>query len=392
MAWNTEEQEGIGVHFLKKYYLLAPGPTPVPHEVLLEGARETIHHRTPQFIEFNRETMEKAKYLFQTKNRVYTFVSSGTGAMEAAVANLLSPGDKVLVVVAGKFGERWYEILKSFGMDVVALELEWGEAVSPDSIEKALEENPDVKAVFTTHSETSTGTVIDLEGIAKVVRDTDKILVTDAVSSLLAEPLKMDEWGVDVVVSGSQKGVMLPPGISFIVLSEKAWKFVESSKSPRYYFDLREYAKKYPENPYTPAVNTIYMLRKALDMIEREGIENIWERHRLLGEATRRGVKALGLELLSKRPGNVVTAVKVPEGIDGGKITKIMRDKYGVTIAGGQAHLKGKIIRISHLGYLSPFDTLTAFSALELTLKELGYDFEIGASLKVVQEYLSENI
>ena len=235
--------------------------------------------------------------------------------------------------------------------------------------------------------------MIDLEGIAKVVKETDAVLVTDAVSSLLAEPLKMDEWGIDVVVSGSQKGVMLPPGIGFIAVgSEKAWKLIESSKSPKYYFDLKTYKKKYPENPYTPAVNMIYMLKKAVEMIKEETIEKVWERHALLGEATRKAVKALGFELLSKRPGNVVTAVKLPADIDGNKITKIMRDKYGVTIAGGQAHLKGKIIRISHLGYLSPFDTLTAFSALELTLKELGYKFELGVSLKTLQEYFAENI
>lgn len=381
------------MHFMKKYYLIAPGPTPVPHEVLLEGAKEVLHHRTPQFINLMKETMEGAKYLFQTSGEVYAFVSSGTGAMEAAVQNLLSPGDKVLVVVAGKFGERWLDILTAFGMNPVKLELEWGEAVSPDQIREALEKNPDVKAVFTTHSETSTGTVIDLEGIAKVVRETDSVLVTDAVSSLLAEPLKMDEWGVDVVVSGSQKGVMLPPGLGFIAIgSEKAWKLVENSKSPKYYFDLKAYKKKYPENPYTPAVNMIYMLKKAVEMIKEETLEKVWERHALLGEATRRAVKALGFEFLSKRPGNVVTAVKLPPDIDGNKLTKIMRDKYGVTIAGGQAHLKGKIIRISHLGYLSPFDTLTAFSALELTLKELGYKFEMGASLKTIQEYFAEKI
>ncbi len=381
------------MHFMKKYYLIAPGPTPVPHEVLLEGAKEVLHHRTPQFINLMKETMEGAKYLFQTSGEVYAFVSSGTGAMEAAVQNLLSPGDKVLVVVAGKFGERWLDILTAFGMNPVKLELEWGEAVSPDQIREALEKNPDVKAVFTTHSETSTGTVIDLEGIAKVVRETDSVLVTDAVSSLLAEPLKMDEWGVDVVVSGSQKGVMLPPGLGFIAIgSEKAWKLVENSKSPKYYFDLKAYKKKYPENPYTPAVNMIYMLKKAVEMIKEETLEKVWERHALLGEATRRAVKALGFELLSKCPGNVVTAVKLPPDIDGNKLTKIMRDKYGVTIAGGQAHLKGKIIRISHLGYLSPFDTLTAFSALELTLKELGYKFEMGASLKTIQEYFAEKI
>ncbi len=382
------------MNFLKKFYLVAPGPTPVPHEVLLEGANETIHHRTPQFINIMKEAMEGAKYLFQTtEGEVYAFVSSGTGAMEAAVQNLLSAGDKAIVVVAGKFGERWRDILKAFGVNAVEIELEWGEAVSPETIKKALEENPDAKAVFTTHSETSTGTVIDLEGIAKVVRDTDAVLVTDAVSSLLAEPLKMDEWGIDVVVSGSQKGVMLPPGLGFLAIrGEKAWKLVEQSTLPKYYFDLKAYKKKAPENPYTPAVNHIYMLKKAVDMVKEEGIENVWERHKVLGEATRKAVKALGFELLSKRPGNVVTAVKLPESIDGTKLTKIMRDKYGVTIAGGQAHLKGKIIRIAHLGYMGPFDTLAAFSSLELALKELGYEFELGASLKALQEYFAENL
>ncbi len=380
------------MHFMKKYYLVAPGPTPVPYDVLLEGAKEVLHHRTPQFINLMEETMEGTKYLFQTSGQVYAFVSSGTGAMEAAVENLLSPGDRVIVVVAGKFGERWLDILKAFGMKPITLELEWGEAVSPEQIKDALEKNPDVKAVFTTHSETSTGTVIDLEGIAKVVKEAGTVLVTDAVSSLLAEPLKMDEWGVDVVVSGSQKGVMLPPGLGFIAVgSEKAWKLIEESKSPKYYFDLKAYRGKYPENPYTPAVNMVYMLKKSVEMIKEETIEKVWERHAFLGEATRRAVKSLGLELLSKRPGNVVTAVKLPPSIDGNKLTKIMRDKYGVTIAGGQAHLKGKIIRIAHLGYLSPFDTLAVFSSLELALKELGYKFELGASLKTLQEYFSEN-
>ncbi|RKX53379.1 MAG: aminotransferase, partial [Thermotoga sp.] len=262
----------------------------------------------------------------------------------------------------------------------------------PEQIEKALKENPDVKAVFTTHSETSTGTVIDLEAIAEVTRKTDAVLVTDAVSSLLAEPLKMDEWGVDVVVTGCQKGIMLPPGLALITLNEKAWKLVEKSDSPRYYFDLRAYRKKYPDNPYTPGVNMIYMLNEAIKMIEEEGIENVWERHRVLGRATREAVKSIGLELFSKRPGNVVTAVKVPEGIDGNRITKIMRDKYGVTIAGGQAHLKGKIFRIAHLGYMSPFDTITAISALEFTLKELGYEFEMGTAVKTAMKVLYEEV
>ncbi|ACJ74844.1 soluble hydrogenase 42 kDa subunit [Thermosipho africanus H17ap60334] len=377
---------------IKKNYLLAPGPTPVPSEILLEGARETIHHRTPQFVKILEETLNELKYLFQTEHRVYTLLSSGTGALEAAVTNLLNPGDKAIIVEAGKFGERWREIAERFNVNVVSIKLEWGEAVTPEQIKEAIEKHPDAKAVFTTYSETSTGTVIDLEGIAKVTRDTDVVLVTDAVSALLAEPLKMDEWGVDVVVSGSQKGVMLPPGLAFIALNDKAWKLVENCKNSNYYFNLKAYAKKYPDNPWTPGVNLIYMLRKAIQMVKEEGIENVWERHRILADATRAAVKAMGLELFSKRPGNVATAVKVPEGVDGNKLTKIMRDKYGVTIAGGQEHVKGKIFRISTLGYLSIFDTIVGISALEFVLNELGYKVEFGTGVKAAQEVLFKEV
>ena len=371
---------------IKKNYIMAPGPTPVPSNILLAGAKETIHHRTPQFVSLMQETLDGAKYLFQTQNRVYTFVSSGTGAMEAAVTNLLNPGEKAIVVTAGKFGERWKEICLAYNINVVEIALEWGSAVTPEHIEKAMKEHPDARVVLTTHSETSTGTVIDLESIAKLVKDSRRILVTDAISSLLAEPLKMDEWGVDVVVSGSQKGVMLPPGLGFLVMDEKAWQLVEKSSSSGYYFNLKRYAKGYPDNPWTPAVNMIYMLKESVKMIKEEGIENIWNRHRILAEATRSAVKALNLELLSERPGNVTTAVKVPEGIDGKKLTKIMRDKYGVTIAGGQSHLKGKIFRIAHLGYMTMFDTITALSALEFTLNELGYKVDFGTSIKAAME------
>ena len=371
---------------IKKNYIMAPGPTPVPSNILLAGAKETIHHRTPQFVSLMQETLDGAKYLFQTQNIVYTFVSSGTGAMEAAVTNLLNPGEKAIVVVAGKFGERWKEICLAYNINVVEIALEWGSAVTPEHIEKAMKEHPDARVVLTTHSETSTGTVIDLESIAKSVKDSGRILVTDAISSLLAEPLKMDEWGVDVVVSGSQKGVMLPPGLGFLVINEEAWQLVEKNSSSGYYFNLKRYAKGYPDNPWTPAVNMIYMLKESVKMIKEEGIENIWNRHRILAEATRSAVKALNLELLSERPGNVTTAVKVPEGIDGKKLTKIMRDKYGVTIAGGQSHLKGKIFRIAHLGYMTMFDTITALSALEFTLNELGYKVDFGTSIKAAME------
>jgi len=378
---------------IKKNYLLAPGPTPVPSNILLKGANETIHHRTPQFIEIAKEALDGLKYLFQTENQVFALASSGTGAMEAAVANLLSPGDKAIVVVAGKFGERWKEICESFNVDVVEVAVEWGDYIEPEELKKILADNEDAKVVFTTHSETSTGTVMDLKGIAAVVKESNAVLVTDAVSSLLAQELRMDDWGVDVIVSGSQKGVMLPPGLGFIALSEKAWKLVENSKSPKYYFDLKAYRKKYPDFPYTPAVNLIYQLKEAVEMIKNEGIENVWNRHRILADAVRNGVKALGLELLSKKPGNVCTAVKVPKEVDGGKFTKLLRDKYGVTIAGGQAHLKGKIFRIAHLGYMSKFDVIVALSAVEMGLNELGYKVALGKGVMAAEEvFLKEGV
>lgn len=378
---------------IKKNYLLAPGPTPVPSNILLKGANETIHHRTPQFIEIAKEALDGLKYLFQTENQVFALASSGTGAMEAAVANLLSPGDKAIVVVAGKFGERWKEICESFNVDVVEVAVEWGDYIEPEELKKILADNEDAKVVFTTHSETSTGTVMDLKGIAAVVKESNAVLATDAVSSLLAQELRMDDWGVDVIVSGSQKGVMLPPGLGFIALSEKAWKLVENSKSPKYYFDLKAYRKKYPDFPYTPAVNLIYQLKEAVEMIKNEGIENVWNRHRILADAVRNGIKALGLELLSKKPGNVCTAVKVPKEVDGGKFTKLLRDKYGVTIAGGQAHLKGKIFRIAHLGYMSKFDVIVALSAVEMGLNELGYKVALGKGVMAAEEvFLKEGV
>ncbi len=375
---------------VKKHLLLAPGPTPVPHEILLEGAKETIHHRTPEFVKILEETLEDIKYVFQTQNPVYVLASSGTGALETAVVNLVNPGEKAIIVEAGKFGERWAEIAKAYRINVVSIKLEWGEAVTCEMIRKALDENPDAKVVFTTYSETSTGTVIDLENIAKLTKDTDVILVTDAVSGLLAEPLKMDEWGVDVVVSGAQKGWMLPPGIAFIAINDKAWKKVESSQNNSYYFNLKKYKKSAPDNPWTTPVNLIYMLNKAVKMIKEEGMEEVWARHKLYGEATRTAVKALGLELFSKRPGNVLTAVNSP--VPAGKLTKIMRDKYGVTIAAGQDQYKDSMFRISHLGYLTPFDIITGITALEFALKELGVDVQVGKGVSAALEVLYKGV
>jgi aspartate aminotransferase-like enzyme len=312
--------------------------------------------------------------------------SSGTGAMEAAVANLVSKGDKVIAVNGGKFGERWCELCKAYDANLVEIDIEWGKYVRAEQIKDALEKNPDTKVVFTTLSETSTGAVNPIKEIAQIVKNTQAVLVVDAISGLLAEPLKMDEWDVDVVVCGVQKGFMMPPGLAMISLSEKAMKLVEESNNPRYYFDLRAYKKNYPDSPYTPAVNLMYQLLKSTDMLKEEGIENVWDRHRIMAEATRAGVQALGLELFAENPGNVLTAIKIPQGVDGGKLIKFLRDDWGVVFTGGQSQLKGKIIRIAHLGYMSKFDIITAISALEMSLEKFGFKVELGKGVKAVEE------
>ncbi|MBM7558295.1 pyridoxal-phosphate-dependent aminotransferase family protein [Marinitoga litoralis] len=378
---------------IRKNYLLAPGPTPVPIDLLLEGAKDTIHHRTPQYLEIQKIALEGAKYIFRTENPVYVLSSSGTGAMETAVANTLNPGDKAIVVVSGKFGERWMEICKAYGVDPIVVDLEWGDYVRPETIKELLENNPDTKAVFTTLSETSTGTVHPIKEIAEIVKDTNAIIVVDAISGMLAQPLEMDNWNLDIVVTGVQKGFMMPPGIALIGVSEKAWKVIDENKNHHYYFDLKAYKKKYPDSPYTPPVNLVYQLAKSVQMIQEEGIENVWERHRIMAEATRAAVKAMGLELFAKNPGNVLTSIKVPEGVDGGKILKYLRDEEGVTFAGGQDHLKGKIIRIAHLGYMSKYDVIVGISALEMALKKFGYDVELGSGVRAAQEvFMKEGV
>ncbi len=364
-----------------KNYILTPGPTPIPDFVREALSRPIIHHRTPQFQQILKEAMEGLKYIFQTKETVYIISSSGTGAMEAAVANVASPGDKVIVVEGGKFGERWREIAASYGMEVISIQVPWGQAVAPEEIESALKANPEAKAIFITHCETSTGIDTDVESIAKITSASDTLLVVDAISSMGVSPLLMDEWGVDVVVSGSQKGLMLPPGLAFIALSKRAWKWVEASKSGRYYLDLRKYRKagEKPDTPYTSAVSLIVALREVVNYYKSNGIENMWNRYRRMAEATRAGVKAMGLELFATAPSNGVTAVKVPDGIDGVKFVKTMRDEYGVTMAGGQAQLKGKIFRMAHMGWIEEFDIIVGLSCIEVVLKKMGYKVKDGA-------------
>ena len=375
---------------MRKNYLLTPGPTPLPPQVSEAMARPIIHHRTPQFQAVLKEATEGLKYVFQTKNDVFILASSGTGAMEAAVINLLSAGDTALIIQGGKFGERWTEICKSYGINTEIIDVEWGRAVSSEEISSKLHApGSKIKAVFTTLCETSTGVVNDIEAIGKVIKDTEAVLAVDAISGLGAIDLKTDDWFCDVVVSGSQKGLMLPPGLGFISLSPKAWKLVEASKSPKYYFSLKAAKKALDktDTPFTPAITLIIALNEALRIIKEDGLEKVFARHKKMADATRAAVKALGLELFAPTASSdVVTAVKVPSGIDGEKLVKTMRDPYGVTIAGGQAELKGKVFRIAHMGYIEEFDIIAGISCLEKVLKQMGYKFELGAGIKAAEE------
>jgi aspartate aminotransferase-like enzyme len=377
----------------KKYYLLSPGPTPVPDEVLSVAAQPIIHHRTPEFSALFLEVSQGLKYVFATKEDVYIFTSSGTGAMEGALVNTLSPGDKILTINGGKFGERWGHIGRAYGLAVKEVVLEWGRDYSKGQLEAELRADPGVKAVFCSLSETSSGAVFDIKGYAQAVAQTPAILVVDGISGLGAMPCPMDEWNVDVIVSGSQKSFMIPPGLGYLAFSQKAWKMVETSRLPKFYFDIKKSKKNLADKttPWTPAISLIIQQRKALERIKAMGLDSLFEHHRILAEATRAGVKALGLELLAQRPGNILTAVKVPAGLDGQALVKTMQAKYLAYIAGGQDPYKGKIFRIAHLGYMGGFDIITALSALEMTLSDLNYSFEKGSGLRAAQAILKEN-
>lgn len=374
---------------MRKNYLLTPGPTPLPPQVTEAMSRPIIHHRTPQFQAMLKEAGEGLKYVFQTHNDVYMLASSGTGAMEAAVANLLSPGDTSLVIQGGKFGERWTEICKSYGIVAEVIDVEWGTAVNPADVEKKLKANPKIKAVFATLCETSTGVVTDIEGLGKVIKDTPAVLVVDAISGLGAIDLKSDSWFCDCVVSGSQKGLMLPPGLGFISVSPKALALVEASGSPRYYFDLKKAKKAWEktDTAFTPAITLIIALIEALRMMKQDGLEVIFGRHKKMADATRAAMKGLGLTLFAPTAASdVVTSVKVPAGIDGEKLVKTMRDAYGVTIAGGQDELKGKVFRFAHMGFIEEFDIIAGISCLEKVLAQMGYKFTMGAGIKAAEE------
>ncbi len=375
-----------------KRYLLAPGPTPVPPEVLLAMARPILHHRAPEFAQVFGEVRQDLKWLFQTVNDVLILASSGTGGMEGAVANFLSPGDKALVVNGGKFGERWSKLCKTFGVQVTELKVEWGHAVDPQAVADALQKDPSIKAVYMQASETSTGVAHDTRAVALVVKAyEDTILVVDAITALGVFELKTDTWGLDVVVTGSQKALMLPPGLAFVSVSDKAWRFADKAKNGAFYFNFKKERDSQSKNQtaYTPAVSMILGLQEVLKMLKAEGLEAVFERQARLAHATREGVKAAGLCLLAKdSPSNAVTAICAPEGVDGQAIYKNLRVQYGMTAAGGQDHLKGKIFRVSHMGYMDRFDVIMTLAAIEMVLKGLGHSVKLGSGVAKAQELL----
>jgi aspartate aminotransferase-like enzyme len=378
---------------MKKYQLMAPGPTPVPSEALLAMARPMIHHRTPEYEALFVEVRAGLKRLVQTAQEVIPLACSGTGAMEAAVVNTLSPGDAVAVVCAGKFGERWIEMARAFGLEVVPLAASFGETVAAGRVADALRARPGIAAVLAQHSESSTGVLHDVRGYAAATRDSGAILIVDAVSSLGIADLPMDAWGVDVVVAGSQKGLMLPPGLAFCALSERAWRSVATSRLPKYYFDLAAERTTILRNEahFTPAVSIVLGLREVLRMLAAEGLPNVFRRHDRLARATRAGVEALGLRLFARAtPSPALTAVAAPPGVDSEAIVAAFSADHNITIAGGQGEMKGQIFRLGHMGYAAELDVIVALAALEQVLAGLGQPVDFGAGVRAAQKVFAE--
>jgi serine---pyruvate transaminase len=380
----------------EKRYLVTPGPTPVPPEVLAATAAPMIHHRTPEFREILRRVFDRLRQVYRTEHGVVLFASAGTGAMESAVANLCSPGDRVLVVSHGFFGERWASMARTYRCDVDHLRYDWGESPSADDVASRLEESGGAKVVFLTHSDTSTGVVADVRAIAERINGSDALIAVDAISSLAAVPLETDAWGLDVVVTSSHKALMSPAGLAAVAVSPAAAEAAKTATSPRFYFDwermLASHAKQ--DTPFSPAISLVLGLDVALDLVLEKGLEAAHERHVRLGRACRAGVKAMGLELFSPDEDRaaVVTAIRVPADIDSSAIVLAMRDRSGVTVVGGQGELKGKIVRIGHIGYIDVHDVATALTALELALVEAGADVERGVAVSAALEAHAEPV
>ncbi|HXG52072.1 MAG TPA: alanine--glyoxylate aminotransferase family protein [candidate division Zixibacteria bacterium] len=375
-----------------KHYLLSPGPTPIPNEVALAMSETMIHHRTPRFNEVFEEARQGLKTLFGTRNDVLMLASSGTGAMEAAVANLFSPGEKVLVVNGGKFGERWLQISRAFGLAPVEVKVEWGKAVEVGAVEEQLKTHPDLKGVLIQASETSTTVLHPVREIAKLTRN-GPLLIVDGVTAVGVLPVPMDAWGIDALVTGSQKALMLPPGLAFVALSDRAWKRTESATLPRFYFDLRLERKNQAKGSgaFTPAVSLIFGLKASLKMMEREGFDRVYARHERMARATRAAAVALGLTLLApEHPSPAATGVFLPPAVDADRVLDYLRDRMNVTFAEGQDKLKGKVIRIAHVGYMGAFDVITAIAALEMALRRFGVELPFGRGVAAAEEILME--
>jgi aspartate aminotransferase-like enzyme len=380
----------------EKRYLVTPGPTPVPPEVLAATAQPMIHHRGPDFRAALARVIERLKQVFQTENEMLTFTSAGTGVMESAMQNLCSPGDRVLVVSHGYFGERFAAMADTYGCDLVHLRYAWGESPNADEVGEKLEEIGGAKAVFLTHSDTSTGVVSDLRSIAERLNGTEAMIVVDAISSLAAVPLETDAWGLDVVITSSHKALMCPPGLAFASVSDRAFETARAATTPRYYFDWERTraSQEKGENPFSPAISLYLGLDVALGMILGEGLEAAYERHVRLGRACRAGVKAMGLELFSPDEDRaaVVTAMRMPSDVDGQAVVLSMRERSGVTIIGGQGEVRGKIVRIGHIGYVDVFDVMTALAALEVAMVEAGADVERAVAVSAALEAFAEPV
>jgi aspartate aminotransferase-like enzyme len=373
-----------------KKYLMIPGPTPVPPAVFAAMSRPVIGHRTDEFAQMYKRIVDKLKRVFQTRNDIFVLTNTGTGALETAIANTVSAGDKVLSLITGNFGERFANIARAYGAELIEVNFGYGKDVDLKVVEEKLRENPDVKVVLATQNETSTGVCNDIAGIGALVARTPALLLVDGVSGVGAIEIKVDEWGVDMLCTASQKAFMLPPGLAMVSVSDKAWEIVNSNKSPRFYFSIPAFKKVLDKwnTAYTPSVTLFYGLEAALGMMEEEGLDNVYARHALLARATRAAVKALGLRLLPEEryASNALTAVWGPEGIATDDLRKIIKNKYGVTFAGGQGEVKGKIMRIAHMGFADKMDVIIAISALEMGMAEAGCPVQLGAGIAAAQE------
>jgi serine---pyruvate transaminase len=377
---------------MPKHRLMTPGPTEVPETALLGMARQMRHHRTVEFRDLLAEVVAGLKYVFATENDVLMLASSGTGAMEAAVVNLVPRGGKAIVLESGKFAERWRKICETFGIEVIRYEVPWGEVFDPAEVARLLEQHPDTVAVFATLLETSTGVGHDVEAIGRAVRPSKALFVVDGISGVGAMECRTDAWGIDVLAVGSQKALMTPPGLAFLAVSQRAWRQIESIARPAFYFDLLAYRKALQDcdTPYTPAIPLIRALAESLRAIRAIGIENVWATTKLLGRAVRAGIEALGLELVAVRPAEAMTAAYFPKNLDGKQFLSRLESRFGLKFAGGQGPLKGKIFRIAHFGMVDELDVVATLAGIELVLIEMGHDVMPGTAAAAATRILAE--